>query len=112
MKLAFSTLACPDWTFEQCIEAAQQSGYAGVELRLLDGEIITSALNSEQRRRVRASAARASLPIIGLDTSVRIAQTDPQSRSEHVHEGLALLELAHDLEAPFIRVFGGPAQRC
>ncbi len=108
MKLAFTTLACPDRTFEQCIEAAQQYGYDGVELRLLDGEIITSVLNSEQRRRVRASAARVGLSIIGLDTSVRVAQTDPQSRNEHVREGLALLELAHDLEAPFIRVFGGP----
>lgn len=108
MKLAYTTLACPDWTFEQCVEAAQSYGYDGVELRLLDGEIITSALNREQRQRVSTLAAQARLPIIGLDTSLRVAQTDANSRAEQIREGLALLELAHDLEAPFIRVFAGP----
>ena len=108
MKLAYSTLACPNWTFEQCIDAAQRCGYGGLELRLLDGEIISGALDGAQRQRIRASAARAGLPIIGLDTSVRIAQPDVQSRADQIQEGRALLQLAHDLEAPFIRVFGGP----
>lgn len=108
MKLAYTTLACPGWTFEQCIDAAQRYGYAGLELRLLDGEVITSALTSEQRRRVRAGAAQAGLSIVGLDTSLRVAQTDAQSRAEQVREGLALLALARDLGAPFIRVFAGP----
>ena len=108
MKLAYSTLACPDWTFEQCVEAAQRAGYEGLELRLLDGEIITSSLTREQRQRISTLAARAHLSIIGLDTSLRVAQTDATSRSEQIGEGLALLELARDLEAPFIRVFAGP----
>ena len=108
MKLAYSTLTCPDWTFEQCIEAAQRYGYDGLELRLLDGEIITSALTREQRQRVSTLAAQARLSIIGLDTSLRVAQTDASSRDEQIREGLALLELARDLEAPFIRVFAGP----
>jgi sugar phosphate isomerase/epimerase len=108
MKLAYSTLACPDWTFEQCVEAAQRYGYEGLELRLLDGEIITGALTGEQRQRIFTLAAQAHLSIIGLDTSVRVAQTAPNNRAEQIREGLALLELARDLEAPFIRVFAGP----
>jgi sugar phosphate isomerase/epimerase len=108
MKLAFTTLACPAWSFEQCVEAAQRCGYDGLELRLLDGEIISGALNILQRQRVRACAARASVPLIGLDTSVRVAQIDAESRAEQVREAWALLELAHDLEIPFIRVFAGP----
>lgn len=108
MKLAFTTLACPDWTLEQCIEAAQRYGYEGLELRLLDGEVISSNLNSEQRQRIRIGASRAGIPIIGLDTSVRIAQPHTQSRTEQIREGIALLELAHDLEVPIIRVFAGP----
>lgn len=108
MKLAFTTLACPEWAFEQCTEAAQRYGYDGVELRLLDGEIINSTLNREQRQRVLACSMQAGLPIIGLDTSVRVARLDANSRDEQIREGIALLELAHDLEAPFIRVFAGP----
>jgi sugar phosphate isomerase/epimerase len=38
---------------------------------------------------------------------VRVAQIDADSRNDQVHEGRALLELAHDLEVPFIRVFAG-----
>ena len=107
MKLAFTTLACPDWSLEQCIEAAQRYGYDGLELRLLDGEIITSELSREQQSRVRALTRRAGLPVAGLDTSVRVAQIELNSRDQQIREGRALLELAHDLEAPFIRVFAG-----
>lgn len=110
MKLAFTTLACPDWTFEQCVEAAQRYGYDGLELRLLDGAIIDGMLPSEQRRRIRATTAQAGIAIIGLDTSLRVAQTDPTAQAEQAREGVALLELAHDLEAPFIRVFAGPPE--
>src|SRR2546421_662326 len=40
LKFAFSTLGCPGWTIEQAIEAAKDLGYDGIELRLLDGEVI------------------------------------------------------------------------
>ena len=107
MKLAFTTLACPDWTFEQCIEATQRYGYDGLELRLLDGEIVTSELSSEQRWRVRALTTRAGVPVIGLDTSVRVAQIDLKSWDEQIREGWALLELAHDLEGFCCKNLGG-----
>lgn len=32
-KLAFSTLACPEWKIDHVIRAAVASGYQGVELR-------------------------------------------------------------------------------
>jgi len=35
-KLAFTTLACPDWSVPQVIDAARRYGYDGVELRLVD----------------------------------------------------------------------------
>lgn len=35
IKPAFSTVACPDWTLRQAIEAAELSGYLGIEFRTL-----------------------------------------------------------------------------
>ncbi len=35
IQLAFSTVACPDWTLEKVVEQAKAMGYAGVELRTL-----------------------------------------------------------------------------
>ena len=35
IKLAFSTVACPDWTLEKVAQQASEMGYEGVELRTL-----------------------------------------------------------------------------
>ncbi len=104
MKLAFSTLACPQWTLEQAVANGRMYGYEGIELRLLDGEVLQSDLSRVARERVRAVCAGAGLPIVCVDTSVKIAQEDPVQ----LREGLLFLELAAAWEAPLMRVFGGP----
>ena len=71
MKLAFTTLACPDWTLEQAVDAAQRYGYAGIELRLLDG-----GARLRLRRRQR--------PGLALD----VAATVPADRQLPVFERL------------------------
>src|SRR5713226_7256797 len=88
VKLAFSTLACPAWSLDQVVEAAVEYGYQGVELRLIDGELID-----------------AGLPIVALDTSVRIAAA-PDARSV-LDELVPMLELASEWESAVVRVFGG-----
>lgn len=108
MKLSFTTLACPGWTLDQAVAAARQYGYEGLELRLLDGELLRSDLDVEARRRVREVCTDAGMPIVCVDTSVRIAQPDPAARDEQIRDGLAFLELAAGWDAPLIRVFGGP----
>ena len=37
-KLSFSTLACPDWSWKQLLEAAREYLYDGVEIRFLAGD--------------------------------------------------------------------------
>jgi sugar phosphate isomerase/epimerase len=108
MKLAFTTLSCPDWSLEQAVEAARRYGYEGIELRLLDGELLRPDLDGAAQRRVRAVCAAAGLPIICVDTSVKIAQPDAAARAAQVRDGLAWLDLAASWDAPMIRVFGGP----
>src|SRR5262245_13856823 len=109
MKLAFTTLACPGWTLEHAVEMGRRSGYAGLELRLLDGELLPPDLDDAGRRRVRSACIDQGMPIICVDTSVKIALVDPILRAAQIHAGLAFLELAAEWEAPLIRVFGGPA---
>ncbi len=36
--LAFTTLACPDWSWEQTVQKAVEYGYQGLELRGVEGE--------------------------------------------------------------------------
>lgn len=108
MKLAFTTLACPGWTLEQAVDAGRRYGYEGLELRLLDGEIVLPTLDQASRQRVQRVCKDAAMPIICLDTSVRIAQPDATLRAAQISDGMALLEIAAAWETPFIRVFGGP----
>lgn len=108
MRLAFTTLACPTWTLEMAVDAARRYDYEGLELRLLDGEVLRSDLDEEGRSRVTRLCRDAHLPIVCVDTSVRVAQPDPAARAREVRDGLAFLELAASWDAPMIRVFGGP----
>ena len=39
MKLAFSTLGCPDWELERIAQAACAYGYAAIELRAIGGDL-------------------------------------------------------------------------
>lgn len=110
MKLAFTTLACPHWTLEQAVAKGHAYGYEGIELRLLDGEVLRPDISRADRERVRAVCAAAHLPIVCVDTSIQIAQPDPTQRATHLCDGLLFLELAAAWESPLVRVFGGPPQ--
>ncbi len=101
MRLAFTTLACPDWTFEQAADAAVRYGYEGLELRLLDGEVVGTDLSQEQQARVRRVCADAGLTLCCMDTSFGAA--DPAADLE---EGFRYLELAAALQSPLVRIFG------
>lgn len=109
IKLAYSTLACPDWSLVQVIEATKRYGFDGVEMRLLDGEIIPSDLAPHERERVATECRAAGIPICCVDTSLRIATsaTDPDARFATERDAAAYLELAAAWGAPLIRVFGG-----
>src|SRR4051794_20177980 len=104
MRLAFSTLACPDWTFEQTSDAAKRFGYDGLELRLLDGEMVTPALSSDKQARVRRVCSDAGLALCCVDTSWKAAE--PNAALDEVY---GYLELAAALDSPMIRIFGGAA---
>jgi sugar phosphate isomerase/epimerase len=104
MRLAFSTLACPGWSLEQTVEVAAACGYRGLELRLIDGETIEPDLSRDERRRVRGLLAGAGLPVVAVDTSVRLAGAEPGQAAADLR---SFLDLAAEWESPLIRVFAG-----
>ncbi len=98
--IAFSTLAFPDATLAAAVSLGRRWGYAGIELRLIDGQLIDPSMPAADRARVKR--ALAGLPVVAVDTSIRLTGdgAGPQLRR--------FLELASDWEAPLVRVFGGP----
>ncbi len=106
--LAYSTLACPGWSLEQCLDAAQEYGYDGVELRLVDGELIDPGMSPQERHRVGSLLAESGLGLVAIDSSIRL--TDPTPPAETAAAIRAFLELAVDWRAPLVRVFGGTGE--
>jgi sugar phosphate isomerase/epimerase len=107
MKLAFSTLGCPDWSIEQVVEQAARMGYGGVELRLLGAELVPADLPAGERRRIRTLFDDAGLAICCVACSARFASARPEERADNERLASRYLELAADWRSPLVRVFGG-----
>ena len=69
--LAFSTLGCPEWSFEYAAEQAAASGYVALEVRILDGQIVPADLPSQRRREIKTVLERTGVEIIALGLSTR-----------------------------------------
>lgn len=39
MKIAYTTLSCPDWGWEKILEETVRLGYDGIEIRGVEGEM-------------------------------------------------------------------------
>ncbi len=100
-RIAFSTLAFPEASLATAISLGRSWGYAGVELRLIDGDLIDPAMPAADRAAVKHTASAAGLPIVAVDSSVRLTGADSAA------ELRKFLELASDWESPLVRVFGG-----
>jgi sugar phosphate isomerase/epimerase len=101
-RIAFSTLAFPEASLATAVSLGSDWGYGGVELRLVDGELIDPGMTAGARATVKRTAAAAGLPIVAVDSSIRLTDTDPGPELRR------FLELASDWESPLVRVFGGP----
>ena len=101
-RLAFSTLAFPDADLVTVVSLGRSWGYDGVELRLIDGELIDPAMGSADRARVKRTLDAAGLPVVAVDSSIQLTGEDPGTELRQ------FLELASEWQAPLVRVFGGP----
>jgi fatty-acyl-CoA synthase len=105
MKFTLNTLGAPEWSLETTASNARAYGYAGVDLRLLDGEVITLDNVRANRGRLKQLFPPHELPVAVLATSVRLATRDPGVRQATLEEGRAWIDLAAELGVPVIRFF-------
>jgi sugar phosphate isomerase/epimerase len=107
VKIAYSTLACPQWSVEEAVTAAVRYGYDAIEWRLADGELIGPETSESMRHRLRDVPIANGIAIACLDTSCRVVQASPKERTETIETAQRMIDLAAYLNAPFVRVFGG-----
>ena len=108
MKLAFSTLGCPDWDLAEVIAGARNYGYEGVELRALRGSLDLPGCDEFAAERItttREYLKREEIEVCCVDTSCTFHSVDASERAAQVDMALVHAELAAKLGAPLIRVF-------
>ncbi len=110
MRFAFSTLGCPGWPLARIVGEAGRLGFAGVELRGLEGELDLRRSPDFAPGRVawtRDLFERAGIPVVSLDSSARLISDDPGKEHAAMREAEDYVALAAAIGAPLVRVFGG-----
>ncbi|MEU8850537.1 sugar phosphate isomerase/epimerase family protein [Streptomyces sp. NPDC048564] len=105
MKLAFSTLGVPGLPVPDVLRLAAVHGYHGVELRTHAEEPVHPGLGPAERADVAAEFKAAGIELLGLAGYTRVAA--PGDDGPVIEEMRTLVDLAHDLGAPHVRVFPG-----
>jgi len=109
MKLTYSTLASPDWTLPQIVDAAAAAGIAGIDFRGIGPELdITRlpAFNSDLPATLKMLQAR-QLAMPCLNTSVALMTSDAVKWAEMLEETRRYAALASRTASQFLRIFGG-----
>ncbi len=105
MKLAFSTLGCPDWTWSEIYSMAFDLGYSGIEIRGLGDEIMASRagpfLPGEIDNTVKElTRLKLSIPCFSSNCVLSAPGGAEASRGEI----LEYIELASRVGADYVRV--------
>jgi sugar phosphate isomerase/epimerase len=109
LPISFSTLGCPKWPWARIVEQAAAMGYSVVELRGIEAEMDLTKRPEFTGTRLADSLKdldAAGLRVSDLGASARMHEADPTVRAAQIDEGKRFVDLAHQLHAPYVRVFG------
>ena len=107
MKISFSTLGCPDFSWSDIYSMAKDCGFHGIEMRGLGGNIFSvhaAPFKPENLAATRAQLKRLKLEICCLSSGCALRFTE--KRDETVAELKEYIALAEALGTPYIRILG------
>jgi sugar phosphate isomerase/epimerase len=108
IKLAFSTVACPDWDLKKVAAAAKEYGYNGIELRTLgrdDSSLASDPWALDPAETAKVLAGEGIEPMC-LSTSLSLHHSSYDASYKAVWQTVRSIELAAKLGCPAVRVFG------
>lgn len=107
MNFAFMSFSCPELTLTEMLTLAKKLGYAGIEPRAGSNHRHGVELEADagKRQQFLEAAAGSNIALCCLATSCRYA--DPATVQAQIDETLRYIDLAADIGAPRLRVFGG-----
>ena len=107
MPLAFSTLGCPDWSFQQIVDFAVKHDYTGIELRGLKRQIdLTKCDEFKKDKDATLQLMKdKKLEFVDLGSGCNLHFSEGEEREKNITEGKAYIDLAQQLNCPNVRVF-------
>lgn len=107
--LSFSTLGCPDWSFEKILNFAADNNYQGIEVRGIQRQMDLTKCpqfsNTENIAGTLRMMKDKGLKFVDLGSSAEMHQSDPATRKNHLDEARRFIDLAQQLHCPNVRVF-------
>lgn len=104
MKLSFSTVGCPNWTWAEIVSCAADLGFAGIELRGMGDDLSLRSVPVFQPDHV-ANTAKA-LQHKGLSISCLASNLFLFAEDFDTDDAQHTIDLAYGLNCPYIRVLG------
>ncbi len=107
--LSFSTLGCPDWSFEKIVNFAKENGYDGLEIRTIQRQMdLPKCAEFSSPQKIAATnkfVKDKGLKIVNLGASSSLHHRDIAERKKNIDEAKQFIDLAEQLKCPYIRVF-------
>jgi sugar phosphate isomerase/epimerase len=109
LPLGFSTLGCPSWDWPRILDFAQTHGFTNVELRGIGTQMDLPLLPEFQPGRLaqtRGELAAHGLSVPCLGASTNLHEMEPAKHESEMAHARRFIDLAQELRAPYVRVFG------
>ena len=106
MKYSFMSFSCQDLNLNEVFTIASKYGYQGFEPRIGSGHKhgIEITINADERKKIKEKALEYGIEICCLSTSCSFANME--TREINISLAKESIDLASDIGAPIIRVFG------
>jgi sugar phosphate isomerase/epimerase len=108
LPIGFSTLGCPSWEWLKILDFAQQNSFAAVELRGLQGTMDLPSrpeFGAARLEQSKKEVADRGLRISCVGSSANLHNSG-QRHEEQLADARRFIDLASQLGAPYVRVFG------
>jgi len=105
MKIAFSTLGCPEWSWEDIYSMAKDIGFDGIELRGLGSEISSFKAKpflKDEIVKTKTKLMTSGLQIPCISSSCFIKNDMLVKKT--ISEGYASIDLSNQTETSFVRI--------
>ena len=105
--IAFSTLACPEWSPDEVVDHAAALGYDAVEWRGGTEGHVSTAWPADRRAALRRRMDERGIAALAVTAYSVFTSPDSDEREANRAHLRAHVRLARDLGAPFVRTFLG-----